>query len=121
MPGWQLAVTSSAPVAIPALFTDDELAAIRLNVDVVVKLTHEALGSMVRRRRGAVINLASVVAFQPFPHFAVYAASKSFVLSFTEAVAEEVRGTGVRVLALCPGAAKTEMSMFSQNKGLLGR
>jgi len=76
---------------------------------------------MVRRRRGAVINLASVVAFQPFPHFAVYAASKSFVLSFTEAVAEEVRGTGVRVLALCPGAAKTEMSMFSQNKGLLGR
>ncbi len=65
--------------------------------------------------------MASVVAFQPFPHFAVYAASKAFVLSFTEALAEEVRGSGVRVLALCPGAAKTEMNVFSHNEGLLGK
>jgi uncharacterized protein len=67
------------------------------------------------------INIASVVAFQPFPHFAVYAASKAFVLSFTEALAEEVKGSGVRVLALCPGAAKTEMNVFSNNEGLLGK
>jgi short-subunit dehydrogenase len=76
---------------------------------------------MLQRKRGAIINLASVVAFQPFPHFAVYAASKAFVLSFTEALAEEVRGSGVRIMALCPGAAKTEMSVFSQNEGLLGK
>ena len=68
-----------------------EIAEIRLNVEAVVTLTHGVLRRMVRIRRGAVINLASVVAFQPFPHFAVYAATKAFVLSFTEALAEELR------------------------------
>src|SRR5215471_4889541 len=70
---------------------EQELGEIRLNVSAVVSLTDAVLGEMVRRRSGAIINLASVVAFQPFPHFAVYAASKAFVLSFTEAVAEEVK------------------------------
>jgi uncharacterized protein len=100
---------------------EHELSAIRLNIDGVVTLTHAVLGEMLRRRSGAIINVASVVAFQPFPHFAVYAASKAFVLSFSEALAEEVKGSGVRILALCPGAAKTEMSVFSQNEGLLGK
>jgi short-subunit dehydrogenase len=100
---------------------DDELAEIRLNINAVVRLTHEALRVMVPKGGGSIINLASVVAFQPFPHFAVYAASKAFVLSFTEAVAEEVRGMGVRILAVCPGAVKTEMDMFSHNAGLLGK
>ena len=100
---------------------EKELSAIRLNVDAVLTLTHSVIGEMLRRRNGAIINIASVVAFQPFPHFAVYAASKAFVLSFTEALAEEVRGSGVRVLALCPGAAKTEMNVFSRNEGLLGK
>ena len=100
---------------------EKELSAIRLNVDAVMTLTRAALGEMLRRGNGAIINMASVVAFQPFPHFAVYAASKAFVLSFTEALAEEVKGSGVRVLALCPGAAKTEMSVFSHNEGLLGK
>src|SRR5262249_28846798 len=99
---------------------DEEIGLIRLNVDAVVRLTHEVLREMVRRGRGAVINLASVVAFQPFPHFAVYAASKAFVLSFTEALAEEVKGTGVQILALCPGAARTEIDVFAHNEGLLG-
>src|SRR5215472_1197224 len=98
-----------------------EIAAIELNVQAVVKLTHGALQGMVRRKRGAIINLASVVAFQPFPHFAVYAATKAFVLSFTEAVAEEIRGTGVRILALCPGSVATELDMFAHNEGLLGK
>jgi short-subunit dehydrogenase len=98
-----------------------ELAEIRLNVDAVVTLTHAVLARMLPRRSGSIINLASVVAFQPFPRFAVYAASKAFVLSFTEAVAEEVRGSGVRVMALCPGAARTEMDVFSKNEGLLGK
>lgn len=97
-----------------------ELGAIRVNVDAVMTLTRAVLGDMLRRGNGAIINMASVVAFQPFPHFAVYAASKAFVLSFTEALAEEVKGSGVRILALCPGAAKTEMSVFSRNEGILG-
>jgi short-subunit dehydrogenase len=100
---------------------EEELGAIRLNVVALVTLTHHVLSEMTRRGRGAVINVASVVAFQPFPHFAVYAATKAFVLSFTEALAEEVKGTGVRIVALCPGAARTEIEVFSRNEGLLGR
>jgi len=99
----------------------DELGAIRLNVVAVVTLTHHVLNEMTRRGSGAVINVASVVAFQPFPHFAIYAATKAFVLSLTEALAEEVKGTGVRIVALCPGAARTEIDVFAHNKGLLGR
>jgi short-subunit dehydrogenase len=98
-----------------------ELAEIDLNVKAVVTLTHAVLARMRPRKRGAIINVASVVAFQPFPHFAVYAASKAFVLSFTEALAEELRGSGLRIMALCPGAAKTEMSVFSRNEGVLGK
>jgi uncharacterized protein len=100
---------------------DEEMGAIRLNIGAVVSLTHQILGGMVQRRRGAVINIASVVAFQPFPHFAVYAASKAFVLSFTEALAEELKGTGVRILALCPGSVRTEIDVFAHNEGLLGK
>jgi uncharacterized protein len=100
---------------------DREIAAIRLNVEAVVRLTHAVVQGMVHRGRGGVINLASVVAFQPFPHFAVYAAAKAFVLSFTEALAEEIRGTGVRVLALCPGSVTTEIDVFAHNEGLLGK
>jgi len=62
-----------------------EMGAIRLNLHAVVTLTHAVLGEMLQRRRGAIVNVASIVAFQPFPHFAVYAASKAFVLSFSEA------------------------------------
>ena len=98
-----------------------ELASIRLNVETVVSLTREVLPRMVQRRRGQILNVASVVGFQPFPHFATYAATKAFVLSFTEAIAEEVRGTGVVVLALCPGAIRTELDIFSKNAGLLGK
>jgi short-subunit dehydrogenase len=100
---------------------ETELRALQLNVEAVVTLTHALLPEMVRRGHGAIINLASVVAFQPFPHFALYAASKAFVLSFTEALAEELKGTGVRVLALCPGAVRSEMDVFSGNEGLLGK
>jgi len=100
---------------------DREIEAIRLNVSAVVRLTHDVLRGMVHRRRGAIINLASVVAFQPLPHFAVYAATKAFVLSFTEALAEEVKGTGVRILALCPGSVATELEVFAHNEGLLGK
>ena len=100
---------------------EQETDAIRLNLHAVVTLTHMVLGEMLERRKGAIINVASVVAFQPFPHFAVYAASKAFVLSFSEALAEELKHLGVHILALCPGAAKTEMNVFSHNEGLLGK
>lgn len=98
-----------------------EIGEIRLNVEAVVKLTQHLLSPMVKRRHGAIINLASVVGFQPFPHFAVYAATKAFVISFTEALAEEIKGTGVRILALCPGSVRTEIDVFAHNEGLLGK
>ena len=98
-----------------------EVGEIKLNVEAVVRLTQHVLGPMVKRQHGAVINLASVVGFQPFPHFAVYAATKAFVISFTEALAEELKGTGVRILALCPGSVETEIDVFAHNEGLLGK
>jgi len=85
---------------------------IALNVGALVALTRALLPGMVARGRGAVVNVASIVAFQPVPYMATYAATKAFVLSFTEAVAEELRGTGVRALALCPG--QTETAFFDQ-------
>jgi uncharacterized protein len=81
---------------------------VRLNVNALIELTHLFLPAMRQRRRGGVINVASTAAFQPVPHMAVYAATKAFVLSFSEALAAEVAGDGVRVMALCPGATDTE-------------
>src|SRR5262244_137249 len=118
-------LVNNAGVATAGDFADSdlgrELAEIGLNVNAVVALTHAVLAEMRPRKRGAIINVASVVAFQPFPHFAVYAASKAFVLSFTEALAEELKGTGVRILALCPGSVATEIDVFAHNEGLLGK
>ena len=81
-----------------------------LNVGAVVDLTSRFLTGMVDRGRGSVINIASTAAFQPLPGSAVYAASKSFVLSFSEAIRTELRGTGVTVTAVCPGPVKTEFT-----------
>jgi short-subunit dehydrogenase len=83
---------------------------VRVNVEAVVDLTSRFLGPMVERGRGTVINVASTAAFQPLPGSAVYAASKSFVLSFSEAIRTELRGSGVTVTAVCPGPVKTEFT-----------
>ena len=80
---------------------------IELNVASLVTLTHLYLGPMTARGRGKILNVASTAAFIPGPLQAVYYASKSFVLSFSQAIAEELRGTGVTVTALCPGPVKT--------------
>jgi uncharacterized protein len=88
---------------------DREEAEIMLNVIAVVRLTHAALPGMIRRRRGAVINVSSVAAFQPCPHLATYGGTKAFLNSFTEALQEETRATGVRLQALCPGLTRTEI------------
>jgi short-subunit dehydrogenase len=83
---------------------------VRVNVDAVLALTHGLLPSMLERRRGGVINIASEMAYQAMPYFAVYAATKAFVLSFSEALAEELRGSGVRVTAIAPGFTTTEFA-----------
>jgi short-subunit dehydrogenase len=81
---------------------------VRLNCEAVMLLTHAFLPSLVRRGGGFVLNVASVVAFQPAPFHSVYAATKAFVLSFTEGLAEELRGTAVGAGAFCPGPVATE-------------
>jgi short-subunit dehydrogenase len=87
---------------------DKEALMIRTNVESVVALTHAFLPGMVERGRGAVLNLSSLIAFQPVPFQATYGASKAAVLSFSEAVHEELRGTGVTITAVCPGPVRTE-------------
>jgi len=79
-----------------------------VNCEALVALTTVWLPAMVERGRGAVIQVASVAGFQPIPVQAVYAATKAFVRSFSEAVATELRGTGVTMTALCPGPVATE-------------
>ncbi len=81
---------------------------VRLNVNTLTELTRLYLPAMRQRRRGGVINVASNAAFQPVPYTAVYGATKAYVLSFSEAIAEEVAADGVRVMALCPGATATD-------------
>jgi len=80
---------------------------VRLNVDALTELTCALLPQMRARNRGAIVNVASTAAFQPVPYMAVYGATKAYVLSFTEALWAETRGTGVLVTALCPGATDT--------------
>src|SRR5215510_14911396 len=87
-----------------------ELDEIALNIGALVALTRALLPPMVARGRGQIINVASVLSFMPTPYFATYGATKAFVLNFSEALADELRGTGVRVLATCPGPAKTEFA-----------
>jgi short-subunit dehydrogenase len=85
-----------------------EMEEIHLNVGALVALTRLYLPAMVARGRGHVVNLGSIGSFVPTPYMATYSATKAFILSFSEAVAAEVSGNGVHVLALCPGATKTE-------------
>ncbi|WP_242152505.1 SDR family NAD(P)-dependent oxidoreductase [Sphingomonas sp. BAUL-RG-20F-R05-02] len=87
-----------------------QAAMIDLNCRALVELTHAVLPGMVAKRRGGILNIASTAAFQPGPGMAVYYATKAFVLSFSEALHEEVRGQGVRVTALCPGPTRTEFA-----------
>ena len=92
---------------------DRILAMIDLNVRAAVELTRRFLPAMIGRGKGAVVNVVSTSAFQPVPFFAVYAASKAFLLSFTEALAGELAGTKVRVQALCPGLTESEFQQVA--------
>ncbi len=85
-----------------------ELDEIALNVEALVELTGRLLPPMVHRRRGVVMNVASIGAYLPSPSMATYTATKAFVLSFTEAIAVELQDSGVHVLCVCPGVTRTE-------------
>ena len=90
---------------------EQEEAEIRLNVVALVELTHAALGPMVGRGHGGVINVSSVGAYQPTPLSATYCATKAFVSSFTNAIHEELRGSGVKAMVLAPGFTHTEFHL----------
>jgi uncharacterized protein len=91
------------------LSATDQLALIQLNILSLAALTHLFLAPMVERRSGKILNLASLVSFLPTPSFAAYGPSKAFILSFTQALSQELKGTGVTATALCPGYTETDM------------
>lgn len=86
----------------------DQLNMIQVNVSSLVHLTKLILPSMLSRGKGKILNVASTAAFQPGPNMAIYYATKSFVLSFSEALHRELKNNGITVTALCPGPTKTE-------------
>jgi short-subunit dehydrogenase len=90
-----------------------EVGEVRLNIEALVELTGTFLPDMVELGEGAVLNVASTASFQPLPGMAVYAASKAFVRSFSEAVHAELAGTGVSVTTLCPGFTETEFAQVA--------
>jgi short-subunit dehydrogenase len=90
-----------------------EIEEVQLNIAALVTLTRLCLPGMVERRAGHIVNLGSVRSWVPTPFMATYSATKAFVLSFSEALATELAGTGVHVLALCPGATKTEFQQVA--------
>ncbi len=111
-------LVNCAGIGASGPFADGELDRYReivdLNIEAVVELTHAAIGPMVERRRGWILNVSSLGGHAPGPNFAVYSASKAFVTSFSESLHEEVRRAGVVVTAVCPGATRTE---FGQDTG----
>jgi short-subunit dehydrogenase len=103
---------NNAGFGLGGTFAETDLAAelgmIQVNISALVALTKLFLPEMIARKSGKVMNVASTAAFQPGPLMAVYYATKSFVLSFSEAIANELKGTGVTVTALCPGPTASE-------------
>ena len=89
---------------------DRQLTQIDVNVRALTELTVRLVPAMVARRRGGILNVASTAAFQPGPNMAVYYATKAYVLSFSEALHEELRPHGVKVSALCPGPTHSEFA-----------
>jgi short-subunit dehydrogenase len=82
---------------------------ITLNITALTQLIHQFLPAMKARKSGRILNVASVAAFHPVPGMDIYAATKAYVLSFSEALAENLRDTGISVTALCPGLTDTNM------------
>lgn len=116
-------LVNNAGFGVSAPFTKSDASQtsgmMQLNMVALTELTHMVLPMMLERGHGRIMNIASVVAFQPCPYFAVYAATKAYVLSFTEALAEEMRGRGILVTAVCPGSTATEFHDVAHTKGSL--
>lgn len=98
---WELPLDRQAPM-------------LHLNVQALVELTHLLLPPMVAQHRGGIINVSSTAGFQAVPYTSVYAASKAFVTSFSEGLAEELRPFGIVVVTLCPGGTRTNFFVASQ-------
>jgi len=94
---------------------NDEM--LQVNVVALTTLTRALLPQMISRKRGAILNVSSSAGFLPIPGMTVYAASKAFVNSFTEALRAELRGTGISVTALCPGPVHTEFGGVAKRPG----
>ncbi len=97
-----------------------QLEMLQVNITSLTHLTGLLLPGMVERRRGGILNVASTAAFQPGPGMAVYYATKAYVLSFTEALAEELAGTGLTVTASCPGPTATNFGAAANMRNLGG-
>jgi uncharacterized protein len=95
---------------------EEELKMIQLNISSLVVLTKLYAQDMVKRKSGRIMNVASLLSFLPFPYYAVYSATKAFVLAFSETIAAELEGTGVVVTALCPGPVDTPFQNESMMK-----
>ena len=104
--------------AIAETPTDAEIRMFQVNVMALVHLVKLALPGMVARRTGRILNVASTAAFQPGPFLAGYYATKACVLSYTEALAEELRGTGVTATCLCPGPTRTDFYRRAGTEGV---
>lgn len=104
-------LVNNAGFGLSGLFKETDLATelgmLQLNIAALTHLTKLFLKDMIKRGSGKILNVASTAAFQPGPSMAVYYASKAYVLSFSEALACEVRGTGVSVTVLCPGLTES--------------
>ena len=95
---------------------------IQLNITSLAELTHRFLGDMLGRdRRAYILNVSSIGAYQPVPYMACYAATKSYVRDFTEALAYELRGSNVSATSVCPGGTRTEFMEISGQSKILGR
>lgn len=90
---------------------------LRLNIEALTFLTHALLPQMIRRGYGAVLNVSSLASLLPIPDFAVYAATKAYVTSFSEALRIEVKEHGISVLAVCPGPVHTEFGQVARQGG----
>ncbi|MBI1920416.1 MAG: SDR family oxidoreductase [Geobacter sp.] len=94
-----------------------ELRMIQVHIAALTSLTKLFLPAMVQRKQGGILNVGSTGSFAPVPLDAVYCASKAYILSFTEALADELRGSGVKVTALCPGATETQFASRANMEG----
>lgn len=106
-------LVNNAGIAYPGKFQqqeyDDIFNLLSVNIVALTRLSHAILPSMIARGSGKILNVASVASFQPVPSMSIYAASKAFVLSLTESLSEELKGTGVSATALCPGLTDTDL------------